>query len=62
VRPTVEIGLTLATGALAGIWIAYKAIRREDISTDRVADQIGLALALIASLMFLSHLPELFGG
>jgi hypothetical protein len=62
VSPTVEIGLTLATGALAGIWITYKAIRHEDISTDRVTDQIGLALTLIASLMFLSHLPEFFGS
>ena len=60
--PAVEIGLTLATGALAVIWIAYKAIRHEDISTDHVTDQIGLALTLIASLMFLSHLSEVFGG
>jgi hypothetical protein len=52
----------LATSALAVIWIAYKAIRQEDISTDHVTDQIGLALAVIASLMFLSRLPSFFGG
>ncbi len=60
--PAVEIGLTLATGALAGIWIAYRAIRHENITIDRVTDQIGLALTLIAILLFLSHLPEFFNG
>jgi hypothetical protein len=62
VSPTVEIGLILATVALAVIWIAYKTMHHEEIATDRVTDQIGLALALIASLMFLSHLSEFFGG
>ena len=57
-----EIGLTLATGALAVFWIAYKAIRNEDVSTDRLTDQVGLALTLITSLMFLSHLSEFLGG
>jgi hypothetical protein len=61
VSSAAEIGLMLATGALAVIWIACKAIRREDISTDHVADQIGLALTIIASLMFLSRLPSLIG-
>ena len=62
VSPAVEIGLTLTTGALAVFWIAYKAIRHEVVSTDHVTDQVGLALTLIASLMFLSHLSEFFGG
>ncbi len=48
----------VTTGALGAIWIAYKAIRREDISTDRVADQVGLALTLVAVLLFLSQLPN----
>ena len=59
---TIVIGLILATGFLAGIWIGYKVIHHEDISTDRVTDQIGLALALIAVLLFLSYLPEFFSS
>ena len=40
--PAAELGLMLSTGTLAMIWVAYKAIRQESISTDRVPEQLGL--------------------
>ena len=54
------MGLMLLTGVMAAVWVTYKVIRRESISTDHIPDQIGLALLIIATLMMLSRLPNLF--
>ncbi len=57
-----KFDILVASGALALVWIIYAAARERPICSGLFRDQVGMALSLISSLMFISNFSGLFAN
>lgn len=56
----IKFDIMIVSGALALVWMVYAALRARPICSGLFRDQVGMALSLISSLIFISNFSGLF--